>query len=1181
MTIVRYICTNKFVWEVEIFGGILFTGKEMEIMKKSSLKKMFSCILAASMIFSGITMVNAADAIEMIGTNSANSRDSSRWWQSIGSASLSNEVAEDADANVIIDPSMKYQDYAGIGISLDETSVSNLWKLGLKEDGTYDMWKIENAIRMLVNPEDGAGFELFRITIGSPDCIEHIPFWSYDDMPLMEEGCAVDPETGECPCGKQHEDWDLEYFSIQKDIDYHIVETAQLILKHNPDAKFFASAWSAPAWMTTTGTFVGWPNLEDNDKNDSKLRDECIDVFARYYAKFIQAYEEQGIPVYAITELNEPGMSVPYPSMHLSVEQQQKLAIAIKKVFKEEGIDAELWGHDFNFWDWKYPEAPDSTEYKNHHKMFEEGELAAATEEAVDGIAFHPYWGNADMMKQANEETGKPVYLTEAGGMDPGTILSYFRLNCSSYTGWTMITDQDGGTLHWNDNKNLHIREDDIESWTEIGQSSGAKWRNRLVTVNTESQTISYASYLGCLGQMSKYIDEGATRVYSSDSSNGITNAVYVNPSDNDSEEYVIVFNNTGDEKTVNVNIAGKTANVKVPSGFTTYTWVMPKLSAENNHAPEFKEVENIVVKQFDPMTLQLEATDQDNNALTYYAVDVPAGVEVDAKTGLITWTPGTAGDFTFKFAVTDGIQNTQIEVNLTVEEAPVPLPNRIQANVSNIKDGDSSSFAVDAKEAGTYMLLINYTTNNIWSISNQGITVLVDDVEVDSKKLAVTWSGSGAVKLPIQLEKGIHDLKLVYSDTGYTVNYLDISNEMIHRIPAKVEAEDYNNSFGVNFEPRGRGYNVSETNPEDWLEYKIVSPVDAEFEIIANYGNEKDATLDIYVDGEKVDKVLNLPATGAWGTYRDSEPTSINLTKGEHTVRFVISSETGANIDYFTYSTDTPILVDKSELETSIQTAEAINLDEYISTNKDAFTEALEQAKSIYANDEATLEEVNNATNALNSAMENLIRVADKTALKDAIDKAEGINLDKYIDNEAKTSLADTLASAKAVYDDADVLQADVNTQTENLLNVLNGLVEKVDKTELNEVLGEMTGIDLSLYEEESTVALKEAIETAKTVMNDETATSEDVENAISLLKDAKEQLVLKEVPDLDDPNNEKPGVDEPTIEDHPKDEDKDNGDKNEVDTSDNTNIMPYILFAGISSLGLIAFLKKRKEVD
>ena len=83
-----------------------------------------------------------------------------------------------------------------------------------------------------------------------------------------------------------------------------------------------------------------------------KLRDDRIDVFARYYAKFVQAYAQQGIRIDALTLLNEPGIDVVYPAMDISVDQQQKLAVAIKKYV----TGTQLYVHDFNFWGLARPE---------------------------------------------------------------------------------------------------------------------------------------------------------------------------------------------------------------------------------------------------------------------------------------------------------------------------------------------------------------------------------------------------------------------------------------------------------------------------------------------------------------------------------------------------------------------------------------------------------------------------------------------------------------------------------------------------------------------------------------------------------------------------------------------------------------------------------------------------------
>src|SRR5262249_53584019 len=150
-----------------------------------------------------------------------------------------------------------------------------------------------------------------------------------------------------------------------------------------------------------------------------KLRDDCIDVFARYYVKYLQAYARQGIVVDALTLLNEPGMDVVYPAMDISVDQQQKLAVAIKRETRRAGWRTDLHGHALTFRDWG---DPNSTASKNYYRIMDD----PAARQAADAIAFHPYWGDPTVMRDAYEQYGKPVQMTETSDLNPATVLSYF-----------------------------------------------------------------------------------------------------------------------------------------------------------------------------------------------------------------------------------------------------------------------------------------------------------------------------------------------------------------------------------------------------------------------------------------------------------------------------------------------------------------------------------------------------------------------------------------------------------------------------------------------------------------------------------------------------------------------------------------------------------------------------------
>jgi glucosylceramidase len=671
-----------------------------------------------------------------------------------------------ADATVVVDPSRPRQNYSGIGFSLDETSVSNLWKLTPANR--------DRAIRLLVDPEHGAGLSRFRVTIGSPDLIEHLPFWSEDELP---------------PGGT--EDFGLKYFSIQRDIDLHIIDTIKLIQRYNPHATFFASAWSAPAWMKTNNKFLGEvaliPGSTSTYYQVGRLRDDCIDVFARYYAKFVQAYARHGITIDALTLLNEPGIDVVYPAMDISIAQQQKLAVAMKREFRAARLSTQLYVHDFNFWDWR---DPNSTGTKNYHRIFTDPKTRAA----ADAIAFHPYWGDPTVMRDAYEEFHKPVHMTETSDLNPATILSYFRLDASSYIFWAQTTDQNGGTLHW-----TPLRDNNVD-WDQVAATTS--WPDRLVKVNTETKDFTVRDELYQIGQFSKYLTPADVRVESSAAANGVSNVVYRNR-----DRYTAVLGNANaTDATVRVVLAGRSFRVTVPAGaFATYRWKSELPSSHRNHAPVLRDVADVVADQYATTTFQLRATDRDRDRLAYYATDLPDGVSVDATTGVVTLQPTTAGAQDLTFVATDGRANDETTVHVTVRPHGAPVGAKIEAEsyagqhgwtdgganfvesnaaASGGKDvgwtaaGNWLTYRVDVAQAGTYDLELR-VANGTGAVAADAISIRdAADTKLATVSVPDTggWGTWQSVHTTVTLPAG-DQLVTVYCETGgFNLDYLRLT---------------------------------------------------------------------------------------------------------------------------------------------------------------------------------------------------------------------------------------------------------------------------------------------------------------------------------------------------------------------------------------------------------------------
>jgi glucosylceramidase len=684
-------------------------------------------------------------------------------WQQLPSTRVGQDGGGPTDATVVVDPSKKRQAYTGIGFSLDETSVSNLWKLTPANR--------EKAVRLLVDPKTGAGLNRFRVTIGSPDLIEHLPFWSEDDLPA---GVT--------------EDWDLKYFSIQRDLDLHIIDTIKLIQKYNPKATFFGSAWSAPAWMKTNNKFLGEAALKPGSTTDyyqvGKLRDDCIDVFARYYAKFVQAYAKQGIKIDTLTLLNEPGIDVVYPAMDISIAQQQKLAVAIKREVK--GV--QLYVHDFNFWDWR---DPNSTATKNYYRIFDDPQAEAA----ADAIAFHPYWGDPKVMRDAYEQYGKPVHMTETSDLNPATILSYFRLDASSYVLWAQTTDQDGGTLHWTPSRDNNV------DWDQVAATT--KWPNRLVKVNTTTQDFSVRDELYQMGQFAKYLSTDDVRVESSAPANGISNVVYRDRAGN----YVaVVGNGNATDSTVRVVLAGKSFVVTVPANsFATYRWKGLLPPAPRNHAPVLQSVPDVLADQYGTTQVQLKATDRDRDKLAYYATDLPDGVSIDATTGLVTIHPTVAGAQDLTFFVTDGRAGDQVTVHLTVQPHGAPIGQKVEAeayvgefgwtdgganfiesnpsasggkNVGWTAPGNWLKYRLDVAQAGTYDLELR-VANGTGAVAPDALSFRdASDAKLATVSVPDTggWGSYQSVHATVALAAG-DQVVTVYCETGgFNLDYFRLS---------------------------------------------------------------------------------------------------------------------------------------------------------------------------------------------------------------------------------------------------------------------------------------------------------------------------------------------------------------------------------------------------------------------
>ena len=420
-------------------------------------------------------------------------------------------------ANVIVvDESHTFQTILGLGSSLEHSTCFNLSQLPAAQRA--------EVIERLFHPDTGMGINLARICIGTPDFTVE-PWYSYDDAPAG----AADPQ--------------LDRFSIEKDRRY-ILPILKQARATNPDLLFFASPWSPPGWMKSTGDMIG-----------GQLLPEHYDAYARYFVRFLQAYRDEGLPIHAITVQNEPGVDRNhdeprwrYPSCRYTGEQERDF---IKKhlgpALVKAGLRTEIWTYDHNF-NVAPTEDGDDPGLAYPRAVVSDREAARY----VAGVAFHGYAGEPTGMSQFQHEFPQvSVHFTEGSvfGPEGGRLLiEYLRNGASSYNGWVTMLD-------------------------DFGKPNNGPFpaSRTCVTMNSRSNTIDYHYDYYQYGQFFRFLRRGGVRIESSGGDQQLAAVAVRNPN----QQIAAVLVNT-DRKLRNVTIIWRQYRLiaSLPAkSVATFTW--------------------------------------------------------------------------------------------------------------------------------------------------------------------------------------------------------------------------------------------------------------------------------------------------------------------------------------------------------------------------------------------------------------------------------------------------------------------------------------------------------------------------------------------------------------------------------------------------------------------------------
>ena len=190
-------------------------------------------------------------------------------------------------------------------------------------------------------------------------------------------------------------------------------------------------------------------------------------------------------------------------------------------------------------------------------------------------------------------------------------------------------------------------------------------------------------------------------------------------------------------------------------------------------------------------------------------------------------------------------------------------------------------------------------------------------------------------------------------------------------------------------------------------------------------------------------------------------------------------------------------------------------------------FSDAIAKGEAVMADADATREEVIDAAADLMFAIHALeMKAADKTDLEMALELAELIDLSKYVEAGQDEYLA-AKEAAEAVMADGDAMQAETDEAWNRLVEAMDALRLKADKSVLEDLISRMESLDLTAYTEESVTVFRAAFAAANTIFMDEAVSVNDqakVDDAAAVLQAAYDGLVKIQGGETEDPDTENP---------------------------------------------------------
>lgn len=413
----------------------------------------------------------------------------------------------ETEISVFVEPTKTFQTLLGIGGAITDASAEVFAKLS-KE-------KQQEFLNAYYDKEKGIGYSLLRTTIHSSD-------FSSGSYTYIKEGDAS-----------------LSTFTIDHDRQYRLPLLKEAIKTAGGKIVLYVSPWSPPAFMKSNGSML----------KGGTLMPQYYQAWANYYAKFIKAYEKEGIPIWGLTIQNEPMATQTWESCVYSAEAERDfLKNYLGPTIKREGLGDKkivVWDHNRDLMN------------QRANTIFSDPEAS----KYAWGMGFHWYetWAGGmpmfDNVRKVHEAYPTKNLLFTEGCVERFDAKKYqFWANGERY-GTSMINDFNNGTVGWTD-------------WNILLDQNGGPNHVRNfcfapIHMDTNSGELIYTPSYYYIGHFSKFIRPDAKRVSTAVSRSSLISTSFLNK---DGKMVTIVMNQSNKSVTYNLMIASEKTVVTIPA---------------------------------------------------------------------------------------------------------------------------------------------------------------------------------------------------------------------------------------------------------------------------------------------------------------------------------------------------------------------------------------------------------------------------------------------------------------------------------------------------------------------------------------------------------------------------------------------------------------------------------------